>query len=200
MVRNSVSAFLLRRDSLLRQRPRRPSQTDPLQCWWRTSAGAVRVGEPFTVVLTCAVLETDAATVVVDQTRLEPSVVQFAPFEVLGGIARRRSPHRAAPLLPVPVPAAADRRRHVRQGRRAAGDEDQLPRPEQSRAEHLAAGARPDIRDARAVDARVVAGARRRHRTSATPRPPRPSATSISGRSAPTCSPSSAASCSCSPA
>jgi hypothetical protein len=60
-------------------------QTDPLQCWWKTSAGAVRVGEPFSVVLTCAVLETDAATVVVDQSRLEPSVVQFAPFEVLGG-------------------------------------------------------------------------------------------------------------------
>src|SRR5262245_66314555 len=60
-------------------------QTDPLQCWWRTSAGAVRVGEPFSVVLTCAVLETDAATVVPDQSRLEPSVVQFAPFEVLGG-------------------------------------------------------------------------------------------------------------------
>jgi hypothetical protein len=60
-------------------------QTDPLQCWWRTSAGAVRVGEPFTVVLTCAVLETDEVTVVADQTRLEPSVVQFAPFEVLGG-------------------------------------------------------------------------------------------------------------------
>src|SRR5262249_38591885 len=33
----------------------------------------------------CAVLETDAATVVVDQSRLEPSVVQFPPFEVLGG-------------------------------------------------------------------------------------------------------------------
>jgi hypothetical protein len=60
-------------------------ETDPLQCWWRTSAGAVRVGEPFTVVLTCAVLETDAATVVVDQSKLEPSVVQFAPFEVMGG-------------------------------------------------------------------------------------------------------------------
>ena len=60
-------------------------QTDPLQCWWRTSAGAVRVGEPFAVVLTCAVLETDDVTVVIDQTRLEPSVVQFAPFEVLGG-------------------------------------------------------------------------------------------------------------------
>src|SRR5471030_2078827 len=60
-------------------------QTDPLQCWWRTSAGAVRVGDPFAVVLTCAVLETEDATVVIDQTRLEPSVVQFAPFEVLGG-------------------------------------------------------------------------------------------------------------------
>jgi len=59
--------------------------TDPLQCWWRTTASGVRVGEPFSVVLTCAVLETDAATVVVDQSRLEPSVVQFAPFEVLGG-------------------------------------------------------------------------------------------------------------------
>lgn len=60
-------------------------QTDPLQCWWRTSTGAIRIGQTFQVVLTCAVLETDAATVVVDQTRLEPSVLQFPPFEVLGG-------------------------------------------------------------------------------------------------------------------
>jgi hypothetical protein len=60
-------------------------QTDPLQCWWRTSSGAIRVGQTFQVVLTCAVLETEAATVVVDQTRLEPSVLQFPPFEVMGG-------------------------------------------------------------------------------------------------------------------
>jgi len=65
--------------------PAQTVQTDPLQCWWRTSTGAVRIGEPFAVVLTCAVLETDEVTVVPDQTRLEPSVVQFAPFEVLGG-------------------------------------------------------------------------------------------------------------------
>src|SRR5258708_5689284 len=58
---------------------------DPLQCWWRTSNGAIRAGEPFTVVLTCAVVENDAVQVVVDQSRLEPSVMQFAPFEVLGG-------------------------------------------------------------------------------------------------------------------
>jgi hypothetical protein len=84
MVRNSVWALLLTATTAATVAAQ-TVQTDPLQCWWRTSAGAVRVGEPFTVVLTCAVLETDAATVVVDQTRLEPSVVQFAPYEVLGG-------------------------------------------------------------------------------------------------------------------
>jgi len=60
-------------------------ETDPIQCWWRTSAGAIRVGETFTVVLTCAVIETPDVKVVVDESRLEPSVVQFAPFEVTGG-------------------------------------------------------------------------------------------------------------------
>ena len=58
---------------------------DPLQCWWRTSAGAVRVGEPFSVVLTCAVVETDAVKVVPDQGPLEPTAVQLPPFEVIGG-------------------------------------------------------------------------------------------------------------------
>src|SRR4051794_1538103 len=84
MLRNSVLASLLIAAAATAAGAQ-TVQIDPLQCWWRTSAGAVRVGEPFTVVLTCAVIETDAATVVVDQTRLEPSVVQFAPFEVLGG-------------------------------------------------------------------------------------------------------------------
>jgi hypothetical protein len=84
MVRKSVLGFLLVAVGATTAAAQ-TVQTDPLQCWWRTSAGAIRVGEPFAVVLTCAVLETEAATVVVDQTRLEPSVVQFAPFEVLGG-------------------------------------------------------------------------------------------------------------------
>ena len=46
-------------------------ETDPLQCWWRTSDAAVRVGQPFSVVLTCAVVETDTVTVVPDQGPLE---------------------------------------------------------------------------------------------------------------------------------
>lgn len=60
-------------------------QTDPIQCWWRTSTGAVRMGETFSLVLTCAVVENDAAKVVVDQAKLEPSVIQLAPFEVVAG-------------------------------------------------------------------------------------------------------------------
>ena len=60
-------------------------EADPIRCWWRTSASAVRVGEPFTVVLTCAVVENETTTVVPDQSRLEPAALQLPPFEVIGG-------------------------------------------------------------------------------------------------------------------
>src|SRR3954462_2957521 len=60
-------------------------ETDPLQCWWRTSSGALRVGEVFTSVLTCAVIDTDQVKVNIDESRLDPSVAQFVPFEILGG-------------------------------------------------------------------------------------------------------------------
>ena len=30
----------------------------PIRCWWRTSTGAVMIGEPFEVRLTCAMIET----------------------------------------------------------------------------------------------------------------------------------------------
>lgn len=66
----------------------------PIECWWRNGTSAVRVGEPFTVTLTCAVLETVSTTVVPDQSRLDPAVVQLQPFEVTGG--------RQAPDLKTP--------------------------------------------------------------------------------------------------
>jgi hypothetical protein len=62
-----------------------PVEVDPIECWWRTTSTAVRVGETFTVVLTCSVLNTEAARVVADESRLEPTVVQVPPFEVVGG-------------------------------------------------------------------------------------------------------------------
>ena len=60
-------------------------EADPIRCWWRTSASAVRVGEPLTLVLTCAVVENETTTVVPDQSRLEPTAMQLPPFEVIGG-------------------------------------------------------------------------------------------------------------------
>jgi hypothetical protein len=57
----------------------------PIECWWRTTSNAVRVGELFDVVLTCAVIHTASTTVVPDQSRLDPAVLQLPPFEVTGG-------------------------------------------------------------------------------------------------------------------
>ena len=60
-------------------------EVEPIKCWWRTSTSAVRTGESFDLRLTCAVVETEAAKVVPDLSKLDPTVVQLPPFEVLGG-------------------------------------------------------------------------------------------------------------------
>lgn len=60
-------------------------EVDPITCSWRTGSPAVRVGETFKVILTCGVLDTVAATVVPDQARLDPGVLQLQPFEIVSG-------------------------------------------------------------------------------------------------------------------
>src|SRR5918999_469594 len=50
-------------------------EVDPVQCWWRTSVTSVRVGEPFSIVLTCSALETEAANAVIDRSRLGSAAV-----------------------------------------------------------------------------------------------------------------------------
>jgi hypothetical protein len=60
-------------------------EVEPITCWWRSSTSAVRSGEPFTLALTCQVVETESTKVVPDQSKLDPSVVQLQPFEVIGG-------------------------------------------------------------------------------------------------------------------
>ena len=57
--------------------------SDLIRCWRRTTASAVRVGEPFTLVLTCAFLDSISTIVVPDETRLDAASVPVAPFEVL---------------------------------------------------------------------------------------------------------------------
>jgi hypothetical protein len=71
--------------AILAQATTEKMTVSPIECWWRTGASAVHVGEPFTVVLTCAVLDTVSTTVVPDQSRLDPAVLQLPPFEVMGG-------------------------------------------------------------------------------------------------------------------
>jgi hypothetical protein len=60
-------------------------EVEPITCWWRTSTSAVQTGESFGLTLTCAVVETEANKVVPDFSKLDPTVVQLPPFEVLGG-------------------------------------------------------------------------------------------------------------------
>ena len=60
-------------------------EVSPIRCWWRTSTGAVAIGELFELRLTCAVIETASVQVVPDETRLTVAAVQLTPFEVVGG-------------------------------------------------------------------------------------------------------------------
>jgi hypothetical protein len=60
-------------------------EVEPITCWWRPSVTAVRTAEPFDIRLTCAVVETEANKVVPDVSKLDPTVVQLPPFEVVGG-------------------------------------------------------------------------------------------------------------------
>lgn len=62
-------------------------ETDAIRCWWRTDKAAVRMGEPFDAVLTCAVLETASTKAVVDRSRLDHTVMALPPFDVLDGRA-----------------------------------------------------------------------------------------------------------------
>src|SRR5258706_12190686 len=54
-------------------------EVDPIRCWWRTSTGAIRIGETFDLSLTCAVLENDLVQVVPDESRLPPAPNYIAP-------------------------------------------------------------------------------------------------------------------------
>jgi len=88
----SMAALLAAVPAAAQTPPNRPSdagvtnvEVDPIRCWWRTSTGAVRIGEHFELWLTCATLETDSVQVVPDQTHLGIEVAAMAPFEVVGG-------------------------------------------------------------------------------------------------------------------
>jgi hypothetical protein len=63
----------------------RLDEATPFQCWWRSDAGALRIGQVVAVTLTCAALERDDLKAVPDESRLTVAAIQMAPFEIVGG-------------------------------------------------------------------------------------------------------------------
>lgn len=61
---------------------------EPIRCWWKTDRTAVRVGERFGVVLTCASIETGPTTVVPNVSQMEGGAIQLTPFEVVSSARR----------------------------------------------------------------------------------------------------------------
>jgi hypothetical protein len=61
-------------------------ETDPVRCWWKSTAASVHVGERFELTLTCSVVEAPDVRVVVDESRLDPGAVQLIPFDVVEGV------------------------------------------------------------------------------------------------------------------
>jgi hypothetical protein len=70
-------------------------ETDPIRCFWKTDRSSIVVGERFTLVLTCGVIDTDKIKAVVDLNQLEPSTIGLLPFEVVKGV--RHEDVKAAP-------------------------------------------------------------------------------------------------------
>lgn len=60
-------------------------ETDPIRCWWKADRSAIRVGEQFTLVLTCGVIEASTIKVVPAVNQLEPGAVSLTPFEAVAG-------------------------------------------------------------------------------------------------------------------
>jgi hypothetical protein len=67
-------------------------ETDPIQCWWKTDRTSIRVGERFSLVLTCGAIETgpdsSRIAVTIQSNQLEGGAVQLTPFEVVSAVRR----------------------------------------------------------------------------------------------------------------
>ena len=60
-------------------------ESDPINCWWKTDRSAVYVGEQFTLLLTCRVIDTARVRVEADASKIDPAAIALAPFDVLSG-------------------------------------------------------------------------------------------------------------------
>ena len=58
---------------------------EAIRCWRRVSRNAVYAGQPFTLTVTCRLIETDQARTVIDEVALQPETMDVAPFEITDG-------------------------------------------------------------------------------------------------------------------
>src|SRR5215467_609953 len=81
------------------QQTRQPGdvEVEPIKCFWKTDRSTIIVGERFTVVLTCGVIDTDKIKAVPDFNQLEGSTIGLQPFEVVKSVRHedvRNPPYR----------------------------------------------------------------------------------------------------------
>src|SRR5438067_1840206 len=71
------------------QQTRQPGdvETDPIKCYWKTDRSTIIVGERFTVVLTCGIIETDKIKAVPDFNQLEASTSEYVAAAIAFGFA-----------------------------------------------------------------------------------------------------------------
>jgi hypothetical protein len=72
-------------------------EVEPIKCFWKTDRSTIIVGERFTVVLTCGIIDTDKIKAVPDFNQLEGSTIGLQPFEVVKGVRHedvRNPPYR----------------------------------------------------------------------------------------------------------
>ena len=61
------------------------AQVDAVRCWRRVDRNAIQVGQPFSMTLTCRMVETELGRAAPDLVGLEPETIDLPPFEVLDG-------------------------------------------------------------------------------------------------------------------
>ncbi len=58
---------------------------DALNCWWKSDKSSIRIGEEFTVALTCRSAETGRERTVLNESLLDPNVLALPPYQVKNG-------------------------------------------------------------------------------------------------------------------
>jgi hypothetical protein len=58
---------------------------DALSCWWKSDKSSIRIGEEFSVVLTCRSAETGRERTVLNESLLDPNALALPPYQVKNG-------------------------------------------------------------------------------------------------------------------